>query len=324
MSALDKIKAPIVDDLSKFEEYFSASLKSKIPLLTIITNYILRRKGKMMRPMLVLLTAKLNGEINESSHNAAAMIELLHTATLVHDDVVDESYMRRGYFSINALWNSKIAVLLGDFLYAKGLLLAVDNKEFDLLHIVADTAKEMSEGELLQIQKARKLDISEDLYFEIIKKKTASLIASCAAAGASSVNTSKKVVADMKLFGEKLGIAFQIKDDLIDFDLKNNSGKPSGNDLKEKKLTLPLIYALQQAAVQDKKKIISLINKKVDKKETVLFVIDFVVKHGGIDYAMNKMNEYKNSALAHLDNYPDCDAKISLREFVEYVVNREK
>ena len=323
MLTLDKIKTPVHDDLKEFEKYFSLSMKSKVPLLGLITNYVLRRKGKMMRPLLVFLTAKLNGKINKSTHNAAAMIELLHTASLVHDDVVDESYMRRGYFSVNALWNSKIAVLLGDFFYAKGLILAIEHKEYELLRIVSDTAKEMSEGELLQIQKARKLDITEELYFEIIRKKTASLIAACAEAGVSSVNNSIDLKEKMKSFGEKLGIAFQIKDDLMDFDLNNNSGKPTGNDLKEKKLTLPLIYALQQADNKDKRKITSLINKKVDKKETISYVIDFVKQNGGIAYAETKMNEYKNITVSYLNEFPENETKSSLLNFIEFAVSRK-
>ncbi len=244
MSKLNEIKLPILDDIQKFEHYFKESVKSKVPLLDIITNYIVRRKGKQMRPMLVFLSAKMLGEINESTHNAAALIELLHTATLIHDDVVDESYIRRGFFSVKALWRSKVAVLVGDFLLSKGLLLATKNKELKLLEIVSEAVKEMAEGELLQIEKTRRLNITEDIYFDIISKKTATLIASCTASGAESVGADEETIKKMKEFGYYAGIAFQIKDDLFDYKRSNLTGKPTGNDIQEKKMTLPLIHAM--------------------------------------------------------------------------------
>ncbi|NQU81886.1 MAG: polyprenyl synthetase family protein, partial [Bacteroidetes bacterium] len=281
MSAVKEIRAPIETEMNRFSGYFNTIMKSKVPLLSIITNYILRRKGKQLRPMFVFLTAKLSGKINESSFTAAALIELLHTATLVHDDVVDESFERRGVFSINALWKSKIAVLFGDYLLAKGLLLSVKNKEYEILDIVSFAVKEMSEGELLQIQKSRKLNITEDEYFEIIRKKTAALIAACCASGTKSVTDNPEVINKMKQFGEYIGIAFQIRDDLFDYEKNGLLGKPTGNDIKEKKLTLPLIHALKNTNPAQRSKILRLVRHHNKKTSRVNEVIRFVRDNKG-------------------------------------------
>jgi octaprenyl-diphosphate synthase len=274
--------------------------------------------------MFVFLSAKLSGDINESSFTAAALIELLHTATLVHDDVVDESFERRGFFSVNALWKSKIAVLLGDYLLAKGLLLAVENKEYELLEIVSGAVKEMSEGELLQIQKSRKLNISEDEYFEVIRKKTAALIAACCASGTKSVTDAPDTISKMKQFGEYIGIAFQIKDDLFDYEKKGPLGKPTGNDIKEKKLTLPLIYALENASFGQKISILRLIKHHNKNSRKVKDVIRFVKETGGIEYSVQKMNEYKNKALDILDEFPESEARSSLQKLALYTTGRVK
>lgn len=324
MSTIDTIKAPIIKEMNQFEVEFKASMKSNIRLLTIVTNFLLRRKGKQMRPMLVFLSARMLGEINQSTYTAASLIELLHTATLVHDDVVDESFERRGFFSINALWKSKVAVLLGDYLLAQGLLLSVDNNAFDLLRIVSEAVKEMSEGELLQIQKSRRLNITNDQYFEIIRKKTATLIAACTACGAKSVNASEEDLQKMKEFGESLGIAFQIKDDLFDYQYDAKTGKPSGNDIKEKKFTLPLIYALANTNTLQRRKIINTIRLHHKNKKKVEEVIEFVKSSGGIDFATEKMLEYKQKALNILASFPENDARNSLQYLVEYTTTRKK
>jgi len=324
MSVIEKIKAPIAMDMKEFEKEFRSSMKSKVSLLDIITNYIIRRKGKQMRPMFVFLSAKLNGEVCKSTHNAASLIELMHTATLIHDDVVDEAYERRSYFSINALWKNKVAVLTGDYLLSRGLLLAVKDKEFDLLEIVSEAVREMSEGELLQIEKAKRLDITEEVYFEIIRKKTATLIAACAAAGAKSVGSDDQVVEQMKLFGEYVGMAFQLKDDLFDFQKTNLIGKPTGNDIKEKKLTLPLIHALKNISENEKRVIMNLIRDHNNDQKKVNEVIDFVNSSDGIKYTTDKMIEFRDKALNILASYPDCEAKESLIEMVNYTVNRKK
>jgi octaprenyl-diphosphate synthase len=321
---LDKIKAPIVKEMESFETHFRDSMKSTVPLLDKITHYIVKRKGKQMRPMFVFLSAKMFGDIKESSFHAASLIELLHTATLVHDDVVDDANMRRGFFSINALWKNKIAVLVGDFLLSKGLLLSVDNREFRLLQIVANAVREMSEGELLQIEKARKLDIEESVYFEIIRQKTASLIASCCACGAVSTGASDEMIKKMHLFGEKTGIAFQIKDDLFDYGNNSNIGKPTGIDIKEKKMTLPLIYMLNKASYRDRKRIINIIKNHNEDPVKVAEVIDYVIKSGGIEYATSKMNEYKESALLILQEMPDNPARTALEQLVKFTTEREK
>ncbi|MDF1547944.1 MAG: polyprenyl synthetase family protein [Bacteroidales bacterium] len=324
MSALNRIKAPIADEMIQFEKYFKKSMRSKVPLLDIITNYIIRRKGKQMRPIFVFLTAKLLGNINPSTHNAAALIELLHTATLVHDDVVDESYLRRGFFSINALWKNKISVLVGDYLLSKGLLLAVEHEEFQLLKIVSDAVKEMAEGELLQMEKARRLNTSESVYFDIIRKKTATLLAACTAAGAKSAGGTDEQVELLKQFGENIGIAFQIKDDLFDFQANNSTGKPSGNDIQEKKMTLPLIYTLNHSNAADARKIKRTINRKLGNSESISELMNFVNSNGGIEYATEKMMFYKNKSLEILEQFEDSEAKQSLIELVNYTIDRNK
>lgn len=318
------IKAPVAHEMQSFEKYFRDSMKSSVPLLDKITHYIVKRKGKQMRPLFVFLSAKLFGETNESTYNAAALIELLHTATLVHDDVVDEAYKRRGFFSINALWKNKIAVLVGDYLLSRGLLLSVENEEFDLLKIVSTSVQLMSEGELLQIEKARKLDIKEDVYFDIITKKTATLIASCCATGATSANQPQEVVDKMRLFGEKVGISFQIKDDLFDYGSGKNLGKPTGIDIKEKKMTLPLIYALNQADKSTRKRIINTVKNNDNNHKKVQEVIDFVIQNGGLEYATEVMLKYREEALAILQKFPNNEAKKALTDLVIYTTEREK
>lgn len=298
-------------------------MKSKVSLLDTIMTYIVKRKGKQMRPMFVLFTAKLNGGISEATHRGAALVELLHTATLVHDDVVDDSYQRRGFFSINALWKNKIAVLVGDYLLSRGLLLAVTNKDFHLLEIVSDAVQKMSEGELLQIEKARKLNLVEDIYFDIITKKTASLIASCCAIGAASVIDDAEKIEQMRDFGEKIGIAFQIKDDLFDYGA-DDIGKPTGIDIKEKKLTLPLIYALNNAPDDVKRKLVYIIKNQNTNTRKVKEVVDYVHKSGGIEYATTVMNRYKEDALKILSKFPDNEARTSLQQLVDYVIDRKK
>jgi octaprenyl-diphosphate synthase len=318
-----EIKAPIEKEMEEFELKFKSSMKSSVPLLNKIIQYIVKRKGKQMRPMFVFLSAKVCGEMNDSTYRAAALIELLHTATLVHDDVVDDSNERRGFFSVNALWKNKIAVLVGDFLLSKGLLLSIDNKDFHLLGLVSNAVREMSEGELLQIEKARKLDIDEAVYFDIIRKKTASLIAACCGCGASSVTTDEKVIDKMRAFGEAVGIAFQIKDDLFDYGDGTNIGKPTGIDIKEKKMTLPLIYALNNASFWDKRTIINIVKNNNNDPKKVAEAIDFVIKSGGIQYAEGRMNEYKNKALEILSTFPDSPSKESLLGLVKYTTERK-
>ena len=309
--------------MDEFEVKFKESMKSNVPLLEKITSYIVKRKGKQIRPMFVFLSAKIHGEINESTYRAAALIELLHTATLVHDDVVDDSNERRVFFSVNALWKNKIAVLVGDFLLSRGLLLSVENKDFELLGLVSNAVREMSEGELLQIEKARKLDIDETVYVDIIRKKTASLIASCCACGATSVTTDEKIIEQMRAFGEAVGIAFQIKDDLFDYGDGSNIGKPTGIDIKEKKMTLPLIYTLNNVPFFAQRKIINIVKNNNNNPKKVAEVIDFVIQSGGIKYAESKMNEYKNKALEILSTFPDCASKISLADLVKYTTERK-
>ncbi|PLX10543.1 MAG: polyprenyl synthetase [Marinilabiliales bacterium] len=325
MSVVDKIKAPINKEMEKFEPFFRSSMQTKVPLLNVIMNYILRRKGKQMRPMFVFLTSKMiQNDVKESTYTAAALIELLHTATLIHDDVVDEAYERRGFFSINALWKSKISVLVGDYLLSKGLLLAVDNNEYELLKIVSVAVKEMSEGELLQIQQSRKLNITEEIYSDIIRKKTAALIAACTACGAKSTGADDTMVEKMRVFGEYVGMAFQIKDDLLDYQNNGSIGKPTGNDIKEKKLTLPIIHVLNKASGADKKRILSIVKRHNKNKKKVQEVIDFVIQNGGLDYTAEKMEEYKEKALSMLNEIPDNESKGAMIELVNYVVSRKK
>lgn len=318
---LDNIKAPIAREMEEFEQKFRASMKTRILLLDKIMSYIVKRKGKQMRPMFVFLSAGTCGQISESTYRGASLIELLHTATLVHDDVVDEANYRRGFFSVNALWKNKVAVLVGDFLLAKGLLLSVGNKDFSLLSIVSDAVREMSEGELLQMEKSRKLNITEDIYYEIIRQKTASLIASCCAVGASSSGADEEVTKVMREFGEKIGMAFQIKDDLFDYG-EEEIGKPVGIDIKEKKMTLPLIHALSKASWMEKRRIISIVKNESNKPKKVREVIDFVKKSGGIQYAEEAMNKYHRDALLLLDRFPESDYKRSLIQLVQFTIDR--
>jgi octaprenyl-diphosphate synthase len=323
MSLLKTIQKPIDFEMSSFEKKFQESMRSKVNLLDKITKYIIKRKGKQMRPMFVFLVSKLCGETQDATYRGAALIELLHTATLVHDDVVDDSNYRRGFFSLNALWKNKIAVLIGDYLLSRGLLLAVRNKDFQSLEIVSNAVQEMSEGELLQIEKARKLDITEEVYFDIIRKKTATLIASCCAVGAATVGKDKTTVERMRLFGEKVGIAFQIKDDLFDYGT-NEIGKPLGIDIKEKKMTLPLIYALNQADWLTKRRIINIIKNKSHKQEYVDKVIAFVRDNKGLQYAAEVMNKYHHEALHILNEFEESDAKEGLKALLDYTIKRNK
>lgn len=318
---LENIKAPIAREMDEFEFKFRDSMKTRILLLDRIMNYIVKRKGKQMRPMFVFLSAGTCGMINESTYRGAALIELLHTATLVHDDVVDDADYRRGFFSINALWKNKVAVLVGDFLLSRGLILSVENKDFNLLSIVTNAVKEMSEGELLQIEKSRRLDITEEVYFQIIRQKTASLIASCCAVGASSSGASHEVVERMREFGEKVGMAFQIKDDLFDYG-EEEIGKPVGIDIKEKKMTLPLIYSLSKASWTEKRKIISIVKNESEKPKKVKEVIAFVKGSGGIEYATQTMNKFFREAMQQLDGLPDSTYKTSLQQLVQFTIDR--
>jgi octaprenyl-diphosphate synthase len=324
MSLLNEIRKPIHPEMQQFEKHFRESMKSNIPLINVITNYLLRRKGKQMRPMFVFLTAGLCGEITPSSFVAASLIELLHSASLIHDDVVDESYERRGFFSINALWKSKVSVLLGDYLLAKGLLLSVKEKEYELLRLVSDAVREMSEGELMQIQKSRKLNITKDEYFEIIRKKTATLIAACTACGAWSASKDDELTEKFRVFGEKVGMAFQIKDDLFDYQKKGFIGKPTGNDIKEKKFTLPLIHALEVCPEKERKHIIKTIRKHNNNSGKVQEVIGFARTYGGLEYSETQMYEFRSEAMEILSEMPDNQHNKSLRDLVNYVVDRKK
>lgn len=322
MSATEIIRLPIQDEMKKFEPFFKEKVKTNIPLLNIVTNYILRRKGKQMRPMLVFLSAKLNGNVTESTYIAASLIEILHTATLIHDDVVDETFQRRGFFSINALWKSKIAVLVGDYFLSKGLLTALDANEFEVLKIVSNAVREMSEGELLQIEKSRKLDITEDVYFQIISKKTASLLSSCTTAGAYSSGADSEKIEIMKQFGLALGIAFQIRDDLFDYEKSGLIGKPSGNDIKEKKMTLPLIYVLNNISSQEKRSLLQSIKRHHKNEKKVQQIIEIVREKGGIEYAKQKMDEYSSKAISLLNIFPESDEKRALIALVNFTSNR--
>lgn len=322
-ATLKQIKAPIASELIQFDAFFKESMRSQVALLDKVMHYIVKRKGKQVRPILVFLSAKLWGETTETTYRAATFVELLHTATLVHDDVVDDSDKRRGWLSINAIWKNKIAVLVGDYLLSKGLLLALDNKEYQLLHIISEAVKSLSEGELLQIEKARKLDIEEDIYFDIIKKKTASLMASSCAAGASSVTEDETIVEKMRQFGETLGIAFQIKDDLFDYG-NGPIGKPTGIDIKEKKMTLPLIHALSKASKSEKRDIIYSIKKRSTQKKTIRNVISFVKTNGGLEYAADIMKDYRQQALDMLGSFPESDARTAMTQLVDFVIEREK
>jgi len=325
VKVVEQIKQPIDYEMELFEQKFQLSMSSKVALLNRITHYIVNRKGKQMRPMFVFLVSKMvsNGEISERTYRGASVIELIHTATLVHDDVVDESNRRRGFFSINALWKNKIAVLVGDYLLSKGLLLSIDNNDFDLLKIISIAVREMSEGELLQIEKARKLDITEAVYYEIIRQKTATLIAACCSLGAASVKPESEHVERMRKFGELIGMAFQIKDDLFDYG-NEAIGKPTGIDIKEQKMTLPLIYVLNQADKKDKRWLINSIKNHNRDKKRVAEVIDYVKTKGGLDYAVSKMKEFQEEALQILQFYPESKYRNSLELMVNYVIDRKK
>ncbi len=320
--SLNEIKAPITSVMDEFEKKFRDSMKSNVPLLDRVTHYIVKRKGKQMRPMFVFLSAGLCGGISDRSHRAATLIELLHTATLVHDDVVDDSNERRGFFSLNALWKNKIAVLVGDYLLSKGLLLSVNNSDFDLLKIVSEAVKVMSEGELMQIEKARRLDINEEIYFEIIRQKTASLIASCCAAGAASASATTETITMMHTFGELIGIAFQIKDDLFDYGPSGIIGKPTGIDIKESKMTLPLIYSLNQASTSEKRRVINIVKNHNTDDKKVREVINFVKETGGLEYATVRMNEYRAKAFTMLEPLPESTYKKSLKDLVLFTTER--
>ncbi|MCS6978945.1 MAG: polyprenyl synthetase family protein [Flavobacteriales bacterium] len=322
--SLSEIQAIVKDDLADFDRYFREVLKTRVSLLDLIMRYIIRHKGKQLRPLMVYLSAGAAGGITDKTRTAAAMVELLHTATLVHDDVVDDSLKRRGFFSINALWKNKIAVLAGDFLLARGLTVALDSDHFDLLRITAHSVKEMAEGELLQLEKARRLDITEEVYYEIIRRKTASLMAACCACGASSFTQDADIVEKLRLFGEKAGMAFQIRDDLLDFDTQNKkTGKPSGNDLKEKKMTLPLIFALQRASHAERRKVIGLVKNNNRQPEKIRYVLDFVRESGGLDYAQKKMEGFKTEAQEVLNSFLPNPYTEGLRKLLLFILYRD-
>ena len=324
MKIVEQIKLPIQQEMELFEVKFKESMNSHVPLINRITHFIVQRKGKQMRPMFVFLVAKMvsDGNFTERTYRGASLIELIHTGSLVHDDVVDDSNRRRGFFSINALWKNKIAVLVGDFLFSKSLLLSVDHDDFDLLKLISIVLKDMSEGELLQIEKARKLDITEDIYFEIIRQKTATLIAACCAIGAASVGAEADEIEKMRKFGEIIGVAFQMKDDLFDY-TEAKIGKPTGIDIKEQKMTLPLIHTLNTCSKKDKKWLINSVKNHNKDKKRVKEVISFVKENGGIEYTTAKMIAYQQNALSLLDDYPDSPYKKSLTDMVNYVIERK-
>ena len=320
---LKNIQAPVADEINLFHERFRASMKSEVPLLDSVTNFIIKRKGKQMRPLFVFLSAKICGKVSDLTYHAASLIELLHTATLIHDDVVDDSMQRRGFFSLNALWGNKVAVLVGDYLLSKGLLLSIENNAIDLLRITSTAVREMSEGELLQIEKARKLDIKEAVYFQIIRKKTASLIASACAAGAASTGVDQSLTDDFYKLGELIGIAFQIRDDLFDFG-DGDAGKPQGNDIQEKKMTLPLIRALNQTDDNNRNRIIDIIKNESTDPVKINEVTNFVLSSDGIEYARNKMIEFRNQGLEILNQFEDSPSKKAFRDLIIYVTERQK
>src|SRR3954463_16011553 len=312
----------IEHELKVFEEKFKDAAKSNVSMLDRIMRYVVKRKGKQLRPMFVFLSARLGGAVNETTYRAASLVELLHTATLVHDDVVDDSLERRGFFSVYALWKNKASVLVGDYLLAKGLLLSLDNNDFQILKFLSDAVRQMSEGELLQMEKSRSLNLDEKIYFEIIRNKTASLLASACAAGIWSTTKNEEAADRMKKFGDKVGIAFQIKDDLFDYAGKD-IGKPTGNDIKEKKLTLPLIYTLNKVEKETRRKIIYIIKNENTRKEKVKYIVDAVEKNGGIAYTVNKMNEYKKEALQLLHSFPESEIRNGFEELVNFVTDRK-
>ena len=321
--SLDSIKQPVKSELKAFEAFFKKSMTSQVPLLDRITYYIVKSKGKQLRPVFVFLCSKMYGQITNSSYNAASFIEIIHTASLVHDDVVDDSSIRRGFFSINAIWKNKIAVLVGDYLFSKGMLLAVDNEEYDLLKIMSTTLKKLAEGELLQVEKARKLDIDEDVYFDIIEQKTAALISAACASGTAAVTDNKVEIERMADFGTKIGIAFQIKDDLLDYGAED-IGKPRAIDIKEKKMTLPIIYTLNNCDRKTKRWIINTVKNHSEDKQRVAELIQMVHTSGGIKYTNEKMIEYRDAALQLLDDIPDSEARNSMVDLVHFVINRKK
>ncbi|MEN8768106.1 MAG: polyprenyl synthetase family protein [Candidatus Arcticimaribacter sp.] len=325
MKVVEQIKEPIYEEMELFEEKFTASMSSKVALLNRITHFIVNRKGKQMRPMFVFLTAKMlnQGKVNERTYRGAAVIELIHTASLVHDDVVDDSNLRRGFFSVNALWKNKIAVLVGDFMLSKGMLLCIENDDFDLLKIISVAVREISEGELLQIEKARKLDITEEVYYNIIRQKTATLLAACCAMGARTVQDDDEVVEKMRLFGEYIGMAFQIKDDLFDYG-ETAIGKPTGIDIKEQKMTLPLIYTLNNVSTPEKNWIIQSVKRHNRDKKRVREVIEKVKAAGGLTYAEEKMEEFRQKALALLLEFPQDAYRDALEQMVNYVISRKQ
>lgn len=324
MTTIKKIKSPIDQELKDFEPYFKKSLHSDIPLLATILNFLYRTKGKQLRPIFVFLSARLHGETNEFSKVAACAVELLHTATLVHDDVVDESYERRGSFSVKALWKNKLAVLVGDYILAKGLLLQLENKKYNFLHLTSRAVQDMAEGEILQMKKSRKLDIDDDTYFEIIRKKTASLIATSMAIGAASATDNEEVIEKMYRIGQDAGIAFQIKDDIFDYQHKGIIGKPTGNDIKEKKITLPLLYVLNNSDKSERKRILRLVKRKNKNSTVVKELIQMVIEKGGLEHAEVKMNEFKDKAVNALMEFDDCEARTSLVELMNYITTRKK
>lgn len=322
-NTVEEIKRPINEEMKLFEQKFYESMQSKVPLLDKVTRFIVTTKGKQMRPMFVFLCAKLIGDVNEKTYRGASMIELIHTATLVHDDVVDESFKRRNFFSINALWKNKIAVLVGDFLLSKAVLLSTDHKDYDLLAVISRTIREMSEGELLQLEKARKLDITEDVYYEIIRQKTATLIAACCEIGALSNNADENLAKKMMKFGTYTGMAFQIKDDLFDYLSSNVIGKPVGIDIKEQKMTLPLIHTLQIADEKDKKYYFNTIKRYNNDQKRVKELINFVKSSGGLDYAIKVMKDFQQKAKDILNEFPDSEPKKSLLIMLDYVIERK-
>ncbi|MCF8361742.1 MAG: polyprenyl synthetase family protein [Prolixibacteraceae bacterium] len=324
MSKLEKIKKPVAEELKDFEQFFRETARSDIALLNTIVNYLVRRKGKQIRPLFVFLSAKMHGEINRSTYLAATSIELLHSATLVHDDVIDESYERRDAFSINALWKNKYAVLIGDFLLSKGLLIATKEKEYETLDIISRAVKETIEGELLQSEKSRKLDIDEASYFEIISKKTASLIGTSLAVGTHSVKKDTEVIEEMRAIGVLAGIAFQIRDDIFDYEEKGIIGKPIGNDIKEQKITLPLIHVLNSSGKKEQKRIINIVKKKNHQKQEVEELIGLVRRNGGIEYATEMMDHYCEMAIERLNKFPENEAQIALSDLFRYIIKRKK
>lgn len=323
MINLREIKAPVAKHMDEFDSRFRDVMKSSVPLLDKVVRYIMKSKGKQMRPLFVMLSAEVSGGVCESTYHGATLIELLHTATLVHDDVVDDSNLRRGFFSINALWKNKIAVLVGDYLLSRGLSLALNESEYDILRIVSDAVRDMSEGELLQIEKARYLNIDEAVYFEIIRKKTASLISSCCAAGAASATKDKVVIEKMKLFGECVGIAFQIKDDLFDFENNSASGKPGGLDIRERKISLPLIHLLKNVGYAERRRIINIVKNHNDDSVRVEEVLALVRNSGGIPYASEKMAEYRDKALAIMKGFPESSSRTALENLVIFTTERQ-